>query len=90
MLSSDYDCWHTEHDNVTVEMVIGNLRKNAATAQKVVAAAIAKVVATKPKSIAHNVLATGLMSDPKKVPVETRKALDLLLTPHWGPYKEDA
>lgn len=31
---TDYDCWHPDHDSVTVEMVIGNLQKNAVNAQQ--------------------------------------------------------
>ena len=26
---TDFDCWHNDHDAVSVEMVIGNLRANA-------------------------------------------------------------
>ncbi len=32
---TDYDCWHPEHDSVTVDSVIEYLTKNAANAQKV-------------------------------------------------------
>src|SRR5476649_1380565 len=32
---TDYDCWHPDHDHVTVEMVIGWLQKNTALAQKI-------------------------------------------------------
>jgi 5'-methylthioadenosine phosphorylase len=39
-LVTDYDCWHPEHDHVTVEMIIGNLTQNARTAQQVIAAAV--------------------------------------------------
>lgn len=80
---TDYDCWHPDHESVTVEMVMGNLKKNSATAQKVCAAVIGKVSELKPKSIAHNSLATALMSDPNKVPEDTRKALDILTAPYW-------
>ena len=41
-LVTDYDCWHPDHDSVTVELIIGNLTQNAQTAQQVVAAAIEK------------------------------------------------
>jgi 5'-methylthioadenosine phosphorylase len=33
---TDYDCWHPDHDSVTVEMVIANLQRNATNAQKVI------------------------------------------------------
>jgi 5'-methylthioadenosine phosphorylase len=36
-LVTDYDCWHPEHDQVTVEMIIANLTQNARMAQQVIA-----------------------------------------------------
>ena len=34
---TDYDCWHEDHDAVTVEQIVANLMQNAANACKVVA-----------------------------------------------------
>jgi 5'-methylthioadenosine phosphorylase len=39
-LVTDYDCWHPDHDTVTVEMIVQNLTQNARTAQQVIAAAV--------------------------------------------------
>ena len=39
-LVTDYDCWHPDHDQVTVEMIIANLTQNARTAQQVIAGAV--------------------------------------------------
>ena len=39
-LVTDYDCWHPDHDRVTVEMVIANLMHNAKTAQHIIANAV--------------------------------------------------
>jgi 5'-methylthioadenosine phosphorylase len=39
-LVTDYDCWHPDHDSVTVELIIQNLTQNARTAQQVVATAV--------------------------------------------------
>ena len=39
-LVTDYDCWHPDHDSVTVEMIIQNLTQNAKTAQQVIASAV--------------------------------------------------
>jgi len=39
-LVTDYDCWHPDHDSVTVDMIIANLVANARTAQQVIAAAV--------------------------------------------------
>ena len=42
-LITDYDCWHPEHDQVTVDMVIRNLTQNAKTAQQVIATAVGQL-----------------------------------------------
>ena len=39
-LVTDYDCWHPDHDSVTVDMVIANLMQNAKTAQHIIANAV--------------------------------------------------
>ena len=39
-LVTDYDCWHPDHDHVTVEMIVANLTQNARTAQEVIAGAV--------------------------------------------------
>jgi 5'-methylthioadenosine phosphorylase len=35
-LVTDYDCWHEEEENVTVEAIIENLTRNAETAKKMI------------------------------------------------------
>src|SRR3954451_18975687 len=42
-LVTDYDCWHPEHETVTVEMIIANLLQNARTAQQAIAGAVARI-----------------------------------------------
>ena len=42
-LVTDYDCWHPDHDSVTVEMIIANLMQNAKTAQQVIANAVERL-----------------------------------------------
>ncbi|MBI4468301.1 MAG: S-methyl-5'-thioadenosine phosphorylase [Acidobacteria bacterium] len=39
-LVTDYDCWHPEHDSVTVEMVIQYLTRNSENAQRVLREAV--------------------------------------------------
>jgi 5'-methylthioadenosine phosphorylase len=39
-LVTDYDCWHPDHDSVTVEMIVANLMQNAKTAQQIIAGAV--------------------------------------------------
>ena len=82
---TDYDCWHPDHDAVTVEMVIGNLRANAETAQQVVCKAAAAIQRERPASSAHTALCNSLMTPADQVPTETRHRLDLFTRPYWGP-----
>jgi len=42
-LVTDYDCWHPDHDSVTIEMVIDYLNRNSANAQKLIASAIGRM-----------------------------------------------
>src|SRR6187549_757418 len=42
-LVTDYDCWHPDHDSVTVELIVANLMQNAATAQKTIAEAVGRI-----------------------------------------------
>jgi 5'-methylthioadenosine phosphorylase len=42
-LVTDYDCWHPDHDSVTVEMIVQTLIQNAQTAQRAIAEAVSKL-----------------------------------------------
>ena len=78
-LVTDYDCWHPDHDSVTVEMVIGNLQKNAVNAQKVIRETVKRINSNPPESIAHSALRYALLTPLDKVPSETKEKLELLL-----------
>lgn len=81
---TDYDCWHQEHDSVTVEMVIANLQANAELAQKIVRLAAERIGAQRPASSAHRALRHALMTPPHHVPPETRRRTELFTAPYWG------
>lgn len=81
-LVTDYDCWHPDHDAVTVEMVIGNLRRNAANAQQVIREAIARLIANPPESQAHTALKYAILSDLDRIPAETAARLKAILAPY--------
>jgi 5'-methylthioadenosine phosphorylase len=83
---TDYDCWHQDHDAVTVEMVIDNLRANAALAQQIVRLAAERVGELRPCSSAHHALRSALMTPAERVPSATRRRVDLLTAPYWGPF----
>ncbi|MFK8183300.1 MAG: S-methyl-5'-thioadenosine phosphorylase [Phormidesmis sp.] len=76
---TDYDCWHPDHDNVTVEMVIGNLMKNAVNAQKVIAEVVKRLNENPPTSDAHSALKYAIITPLDKAPAATKEKLSLLL-----------
>ena len=85
-MATDYDCWFAGHDSVTVDMVIGNLKANAALATQIVRVTAERVAALRPTSSAHGALRDALMTPKEHVPAETRRRLDLLTQPYWGPF----
>src|SRR3954465_7141037 len=52
-LVTDYDCWHPDHDSVTVDMIIQNLVANAKTAQQVIAEAVSRLPYERTCECAH-------------------------------------
>lgn len=81
---TDYDCWHPEHDTVSVADIIRNLTHNAENAAKVVAAAV-RLLTVQPRTCAcSNALATALITDKKTVPAETYKKLELIVGKYFA------
>jgi 5'-methylthioadenosine phosphorylase len=75
---TDYDCWKADEAHVTVDMVIANLTRNAATAKAIVAQAI-PAIPTEPNWPCHRALENAIMTDRKAWPVKTCKELEPLL-----------
>ncbi|BAY20697.1 methylthioadenosine phosphorylase [Calothrix sp. NIES-2100] len=78
-LVTDYDCWHPDHDSVTVEMVIGNLQRNAVNAQKVIQETVRRLSENPPSSDAHSALKYAILTQLDKAPAATKEKLGLLL-----------
>ena len=73
---TDYDCWHPDHEEVDVSMVIQTLMKNAVNAQNM----IKEVIKTfkdfsVEKDPANNCLDVAIITDPKLRSKKTKKKL---------------
>ena len=77
-LVTDYDCWHPDHDAVTVNDIIANLVKNAENACRVVAEAVAKMPHARACKCG-SALSHAIITDRKLVPETTRKKLGILI-----------
>jgi 5'-methylthioadenosine phosphorylase len=73
-LVTDYDCWHPDHDHVTVEMVIANLQQNAATAQQIIAGTVERLPFERTCECA-TALKFALITRPDAVPALTAAEL---------------
>jgi 5'-methylthioadenosine phosphorylase len=73
-LVTDYDCWHPEHDSVTVEMVIANLLGNAKTAQQVIANAVERLPIARTCECA-TALATAIITRPEAMSADAKHRL---------------
>ena len=73
-LVTDYDCWHPDHDSVTVELVIANLVQNAKTAQQAIAEAVDRLPASRTCGC-KDALATAIITRLDDVPEQTKRDL---------------
>jgi 5'-methylthioadenosine phosphorylase len=77
-LVTDYDCWHPDHDLVTVEMIISNLVHNATTAQQLISRAIGRLPYERTCECA-SALKFSLITRPEAIPVQTKRELSPLI-----------
>jgi 5'-methylthioadenosine phosphorylase len=75
---TDYDCWHPDHDAVTVNDIIANLTRNAENACNLIAGAVKSMPAER-HCKCGSALSHALITDRKTVPEATRKKLELLV-----------
>ena len=66
-LVTDYDCWHPDHDSVTVEMIVANLMQNAQTAQAIIAEAVGRLPG-RADCACGSALATAIITRPDAIP----------------------
>jgi 5'-methylthioadenosine phosphorylase len=79
---TDYDCWKTDEAHVTVEMVIANLNKNAATAKTIVSQAIAQIP-LQPGWPCHSALQNAILTGKQHWPAATKKSLKPILEKYF-------
>ena len=73
-LVTDYDCWHPDHDSVSVNMIIDNLLQNAKTAQDAIAEVVGCLAGAR-TCACKDALAAAIITRPECVPDQTKKDL---------------
>ncbi len=75
---TDYDCWHPQHESVTIDMVIQNLQKNIENAKKLISTVIKNIPAERICACADT-LKYAIITDKKLIPEKTKKDLDIII-----------
>ncbi len=76
---TDYDVWHVSEEPVSVEMVIKILNKNTRVAQEAIRSLVDLLPENRDHCHCENALASALITDPSRIPSETRQKLSLLV-----------
>ncbi|MGA3325252.1 MAG: S-methyl-5'-thioadenosine phosphorylase [Terriglobia bacterium] len=75
---TDYDCWHPEHDAVTVTQVLDYLSRNVENSQKIVRRAVRSLPEAR-NCPCVSALAHAILTDRNKIPAAAKKKLALLV-----------
>jgi 5'-methylthioadenosine phosphorylase len=76
---TDYDCWHPNHDSVTVEQVVATATANVSKAKAVVKAFVERVAKHDGPAPMSTVMAGACMTAPGMIPATRRIQLDELV-----------
>ena len=80
---TDYDCWHPDHDSVTVDQIVAVLHQNAENAAKVVRATVAALSAERVCGCA-SAAKYAILTQRDAIPVEAKERLKLLFGKYLG------
>lgn len=81
-LSTDYDCWHEDHDAVTTDQVLAVIRANVQKAQKILANVVTKFDFARTLE-SESVLKNAIMTDRKKIAPEVVERLKPILEKYF-------
>jgi len=75
---TDYDCWHPQHESVTIDMVIENLSKNIDNAKKILSMVV-KNISEERRCGCGEALKYAIITDKKLIPKTTKKDLGIII-----------
>ncbi|HUR81559.1 MAG TPA: S-methyl-5'-thioadenosine phosphorylase [Thermoanaerobaculia bacterium] len=78
-LVTDYDCWHPEHDDVSIDQILEYLRQNSAMAQTILRTSIAGAANRKRDCACANALQFAILTDRAAIPAQAKQNLAAIL-----------
>ncbi|MDD5286732.1 MAG: S-methyl-5'-thioadenosine phosphorylase [Desulfuromonadaceae bacterium] len=77
-LSTDYDCWHDSHDDVTVEAIIKIIHQNVAMAKSIIRNAVSEIGGVRICPCA-SAMQYAVITDRSVIPEETKRKLEPII-----------
>lgn len=75
---TDYDCWHPQHESVTIEMIINNLNKNIQNS-KMILSSVIKNISAQGSCRCSEALKYAIVTDRKLIPAKIKKDLSIII-----------
>jgi len=77
-LSTDYDCWHDSHDDVTVDAILAIIHQNVTMAKSIIRNAVADLKSER-NCVCGSAMQYAIITDRSVIPADTKKKLELLV-----------
>ena len=81
-MSTDYDCWKEDEEDVTIEMIVQNLQANTAAAQSVIKK-LMETIQDDGTCACQEAAQFAILTDPKLIPEDVKKKLALFYEKYW-------
>jgi 5'-methylthioadenosine phosphorylase len=78
-LVTDYDCWHPDHDSVTIDAIVEYLNKNIRNAQIIIKGAVRQIAQSERGCECGTAMKNAIFTAPEFWPEETKKKLDAII-----------
>ncbi len=76
---TDYDCWHPEHDSVTVDMIIAHLMANVDLAKDIIRLVIDSMGTLETSCTCNQALANAIITNPDVIPPKIKNDLQPII-----------
>jgi 5'-methylthioadenosine phosphorylase len=76
-LTTDYDCWHETHEDVSVEAVLAIIKQNVATAKTIIKNAVRRF--SENGCSCSTALQYAIITDPAVIPEDAKERLALIV-----------
>lgn len=83
-LVTDYDCWHPDHDSVTIDMVIEYLNKNSVNAQRIIRETVGRLAGAERGCGHDSAIKNAILTQRDAIPAATRKKLAAIIGKYIG------